>query len=491
MGLFRLKEGTNTITLKPQYGYASYDTITISKAVSNDYSTATDTPCDPDATDETKALMKYLKSVYGEHILSGQQEIYGGGNDGDSELEFDWIEENFGVLPAIRGFDFMNYNPLYGWEDGTTDRIIDWVKNRNGIATACWHINIPVDFDNYEVGDAVDWTKCSYKNYQDSGSSFNTANVLVEGTKERAYFDLAVEDLAEQLLKLQDAGVPLIFRPLHEAQGNDNDNGGTSWFWWGDRGSAVYTELWKLLYTELTDDYGLHNIIWEFNSYDYSTSASWYPGDDYVDIVGYDKYNTVYNRHDGNTSGPNVDAIASTFKSLYDLTNGTKMVSMPENDTVPTVDNMVIENANWLYFCPWYGEHLMDSSKNDPETLKEIYTSEYCITLDELPSDLYVLSDSPVVSTTTAATTSADITTTTTTVVGDICYGDADCDGDVDVDDIVAVTCYVADPVANPLSDDALVNCDVYGGGDGVNGMDALSIQKFLVRIIDELPVTE
>ena len=92
-----------------------------------------------------------------------------------------------------------------------------------------------------------------------------------------------------------------------------------------------------MLYNTLTEDYGLHNIIWEFNSYDYSTSGAWYPGDDYVDMVGFDKYNTVYNRHDGLTSGPNVDAISSTFYSLVNLTNGKKLVAMPENDTVPTI----------------------------------------------------------------------------------------------------------------------------------------------------------
>lgn len=132
MGSFRLKKGKNLIELKPQYGYASYDTITISKAVATDYSRATSTLCDAKATDETKALMKYLKSVYGEHILSGQQEIYGGGNDGDYELEFKYIQDiSGGKLPAIRGFDFMNYNPLYGWDDGTTERMIDWVNNQN------------------------------------------------------------------------------------------------------------------------------------------------------------------------------------------------------------------------------------------------------------------------------------------------------------------------------------------------------------------------
>lgn len=405
-GMFRLKAGTNTIEIKPQYGYASYDTITVDKAQFPELK-VDPTLSDKNATSETQSLMNYLCSVYGNGILSGQQEIYGGGNDGNTELEFDFIKNLTGELPAIRGFDFMNYNPLYGWDDKTTERVIEWVNDRNGIATASWHINVPLNFANYTLGDQVDWTECTYNEKSD----FDTSKAIVEGTKEHDYVMLAIEDLAEQLTRLQDANVPIILRPFHEAEGNGGVNGEGAWFWWSKSGAEVYKELWKMLYTTLTEDYGLHNIIWEFNSYDYSTSGAWYPGDDYVDMVGFDKYNTVYNRHDGLTSGPNVDAISSTFYSLVNLTNGKKLVAMPENDTVPTIENMKTERAGWLYFCPWYGEHLMDASKNDPDTLKAIYQDDYCINLGDLPKDLYTNSDTP-----TPPTGMIDITTTVTKV---------------------------------------------------------------------------
>ena len=378
-GDLKLTKGENTITFGGGWGYCLYDNMTLTQTPKPEYEKATDTPVDPKATKETKALMSYLKSVYGSHIISGQQEIYGGGNDGDSEKEFNYIKDNTGKLPAIRGFDFMNYNPLYGWDDGTSERAIEWAKDRNGIVTASWHINVPIDFDNYTLGDIVDWKECTYKNYQASNSTFNTANAVKEGTKEYEYFQEAMKDLAEQLQKLQDANVPIILRPLHEAQGNEGNYGdGTSWFWWGDRGAEVYKELWKLLYTTLTEKYNLHNIIWEYNSYNYANSDTWYPGDDYVDIVAYDKYNCDYNRDDGLSSGtPNLSAISPIFNYLYELTNGKKMVAMAENDSIPSEENMVIENAGWLYFCPWYGDHLMSSQYNDPAQLKEMYTSDW------------------------------------------------------------------------------------------------------------------
>lgn len=381
-GYHKLNQGSNTIQLKAGWGFAYFDTFTVDYA-NLDPLDVQPVLTDSQATPETQLLMNYLTEVYGNHIISGQQEIYGGGNDGNTELEFDWIHNLTGKYPAIRGFDFMNYNPLYGWEDGTTDRMIDWVNNRNGIATASWHINVPRNFTTYQLGDHVDWKEATYKPTE---TNFNTAKAVIPGTKEYQYVMSTIEDLAEQLLILQDNNVPVLFRPYHEAEGNGGLNGEGAWFWWASAGADVYKQLWDLLYTELTETYGLHNLIWTYNSYVYNTSPAWYPGDDQVDIVGYDKYNTIYNRNDGLSGVPNEDAITSIFYQLVDLTNGKKMVAMTENDTVPSVQNLTEEKSGWLYFCPWYGEHLMSSAFNYPATLKTLYQSDYVITLDELPN---------------------------------------------------------------------------------------------------------
>lgn len=380
-GFHKLTQGSNTIELKAGWGFAYFDTFTVDFA---DLDPLEVQPIltDAQATPETQILMNYLTEVYGHHIISGQQEIYGSGNDGNYELEFDWIYDLTGKYPAIRGFDFMNYNPLYGWEDGTTDRMIDWVNNRGGIATASWHINVPRNFTTYQLGDFVDWKEATYKPTE---TNFNTANAVVPGTKEYQYVMMTIEDLAQQLQILQDNDVPVLFRPYHEAEGNGGLNGEGAWFWWASAGAEVYKQLWDLLYTELTETYDLHNLIWTYNSYVYSTSPAWYPGDDQVDLVGYDKYNTIYNRYDGLSGVPNEDAITSIFYQLVDLTDGKKMVAMTENDTVPSLQNLTEEKSGWLYFCPWYGEHLMSSAFNYPATLTTLYQSDYVITLDELP----------------------------------------------------------------------------------------------------------
>ena len=576
-GMVRMNKGVNTVEFICEYGYMAIDTVTISKAVFPDLSQASGTTCDPDATPETKALMAYLKSVYGKHILSGQQEIYGGGHEVPTTIRFDaenkkcvdqdgkeyrfdeadistaddgskfvwkcfdeegqqynykaqnrnytlndynyevrYLKELTGEEPAIRGFDFGSYCPCYAWDDGVAGRMIDWAKNKNGICTASWHVNVPVTKADYTLGEPLDFGRTTYK----PNTDFVTANCMVKGTMEYDYFQLCMKNLAAELKKLQDAGVPVIFRPFHEAEGNpskteDPIDGSGAWFWWSKEGAVVYNKLWTFLQDTLRDEYGLHNLIYEQNLYAWSdNSAKWYSGDDKVDIVGYDKYNCQYNRHDGKQAGtPNEDAEAGLFYTLNKFVKGNKMVSMPENDTVPSLKNMTVEHAYWLYFCPWYDseqEHFLCGKEyQDPETLTELYKSDFCITLSELPEDLYKSGsgEQPKTTTTTTKTTKTTTTTTTATTTvtttssataatpADVKYGDANCDGQIDMSDAVLIMQALANPNkygingsdSKHITEKGEKNADVDITIKGMTTNDALRIQEFLLGKVKTL----
>lgn len=89
--------------------------------------------------------------------------------------------------------------------------------------------------------------------------------------------------IAIQLGKLQVAGVPVLWRPLHEAEGG--------WFWWGRAGSGVFVQLWRMLYARLVEHHGLRNLVWVYTSAgDCCTSHAWYPGDHVVDVIATDAY---------------------------------------------------------------------------------------------------------------------------------------------------------------------------------------------------------
>lgn len=397
LGAGRMKKGTNELKIQGSWGWCQFDYIRLVPASLPKIHATQVTPCDPKATKETKALMKYFSKIYGKHILSGQQEIYNGGHtNNDFDTEFKYLEKTTGKLPAIRGFDFLNTNPLYGYpdhstDDGTVDRMIDWARN-GGICTASWHITVPSSFASYNLGDSMQWSQATYSEKTD----FDASKIMTKGTKENKYWDLCLKGLVPQLKKLQDAKVPLIFRPFHEAEGSGGEKG--SWFWWGAKGSKVYKDLWQYTYKILTEDYGIHNLIWEFNSYNYETSTNWYPGDDYVDLIGLDKYSCT----DWSTGSAryyhNDTSMSSAFYGLMKKYDFHKMITMPENDCFSTVDNLKGEKAGWLYFCTWYDTHpgndsnpdfLSDPVFNTKKDTIEMYTSNYCITRDELPAKLY------------------------------------------------------------------------------------------------------
>ena len=417
-----LKKGDNTITIDKSWGWSQFDYLEVSSMDNLTIKANQTTPCDQLATVETQSLMAYLAENYGKHIISGQQEIYSGGPHG-LETEFEYLKNTTGHYPAIRGFDYGNFCcPLYGSDDGSTDRIIDWVKNKGGIATASYHINVPKNFANYTIGTRMDW---SLSTYTAKDTDFSPSKAATPGTKENEYYLSTLKTLAKEFNKLEAQGIPVIWRPLHEAEGGGGEDG--SWFWWGREGSKAYKDLWIYTYKTLTNDLNCHNLIWEWNSYNFANSANWYPGDAYVDIIGYDKYNcTVYLEENGWQPSLRHDdsAISSTFYGIMDKYNSQKMIAMAENDCFSTVENLTAENAGWLYFCTWYDggsdniNFLSNPIFNTKEDTIAMYQSEYCITLDELPKDLYSkegITPPDPSKTTTTTTTTADPKTTTTT----------------------------------------------------------------------------
>lgn len=119
----------------------------------------------------------------------------------------------------------------------------------------------------------------------------------------------------------------------------------------------------------------------------------------------------------------------------------------------------------------------------------------------------YAQGEAPAVSTTTTTkatttTTASNSTTTTTaatttTVNGDgVLYGDANCDGGVDLADAVIIMQELANPNKfgvsgtdeHHITDKGLKNADCCNVGDGVTNNDALAIQQYLLKLIDKLP---
>lgn len=296
------------------------------------------------ATETTKKVYAYICDTYGNGIISGQQESTW--VDG-SEYEMNYIYDITGKYPAMRGLDFMNDD-----FDGVVDRAVDW-WNKGGLVTICWHCGADFadDYDDCKNDEIEDWDL-----------------VLTDGTPENKAFIEAMDKAGKALAELQDAGVTVLWRPFHEFDGQ--------WFWWGKGGEESFKKLWIMMYNHFTNDLELNNLIWvlgySHNGTDYKGKPkNWYPGDEYCDIVGADNYEVDENK-----------AEYRLFKIVNKITKQGKPLILHECGLIPTVEDL--KEVPWCSFMAWHTEWLIDT--NSKEHLKEIYNSDYVITLDELPN---------------------------------------------------------------------------------------------------------
>lgn len=290
----------------------------------------------PNADETTRKVYAYIGEISGVKTLSAQQESNWMGS---VDYEMDYILDKTGKLPAIRGLDYMHDD-----FDGVNQRAIQWWKE-GGLVTICWHTGC--DFSG-------EWKDCMETAIKDWDA------VLTEGTPEHEAFMNGMDKAGKALQKLQEAGVTVLWRPFHEFDGK--------WFWWGKGGADRFVALWQLMYRHYTEDLGLNNLIWVLGFSHLSHGyKGWYPGDEYVDIIGSDSYEGgVQNK---------------LYRKLTEFTTS-KPYAFHECGTNPTAEEL--ETTPWAWFMTWHTNFITDENK--PNALHELYNSERVLTRDEIPS---------------------------------------------------------------------------------------------------------
>ncbi len=283
------------------------------------------------ASTEAKNLYNFFKDNYGKRQLSGAM------GDVAWATEFcDLIFKSTGAYPAIVGFDYIHLpSSPSNWIDYGDITPVKNAWDNGSIPAMTWHWNVPTSKDSSSIS------------FDASSSEFKASNVLIDGTWENQIALADIEKVAGYLKLLKDAGIPVLWRPFHEAAG---DYTWGAWFWWGNSGIETTKLLWKWLRDKLETEYGLDNLIWvwtvqtsdEGKLADISKLREAYPGNDLVDIVGADLY-----------LDSQVNA-TSNFKLLYDLVEGKKIVALSECGNLLDVDSALKDRALWSYFMGWY-----------------------------------------------------------------------------------------------------------------------------------------
>lgn len=126
---------------------------------------------------------------------------------------------------------------------------------------------------------------CHMTNPWDGGLAWSKAgrfeDLLDKNTPAYARYMEQVDEVARGLADLQEAGVPVLFRPFHEMTGA---------FWWGARNPIAFRKVWRELFDYYTTTKGLHNLVWVWSPLVSPKAMDYYPGNAYVDVTGLDIY---------------------------------------------------------------------------------------------------------------------------------------------------------------------------------------------------------
>jgi mannan endo-1,4-beta-mannosidase len=362
VGNIQLKAGENTVSIEKSWGWFDVDYIRIDLPAEATKWDISPSPVNKNASAEAVSLYKFLLSNFGKTTFAGQFQDSGKPFSSTSgEVEF--IHNKTSKYPALYGNDLIDYSPsriLYGASSKVTEDVVNWYTKMGGMVTLTWHWNAPTDLYNT---DENKW----WSGFYTRATSFDIDWVLKNPDSEKYAMMIAdIDAIAVQLKKLQAQKIPVLWRPLHEAEG--------TWFWWGAKGPDACVALWKLLYDRLTNYHGIDNLIWVWTTSDSPSALKWYPGDDYVDILGVDVY-----LGDGDYS-----ASATMFNNLRTIFKGKKMLTMSENGTIPDPAKMVELDAPWLYFCTWTGAFINGGKQNSITHISEVFNHTEITTLDEL-----------------------------------------------------------------------------------------------------------
>jgi mannan endo-1,4-beta-mannosidase len=295
-------------------------------------------PVNPNLSPEAKTVLHYLYSISGKKILAGHHS-----SAHRPDYYIDTVKSITGKKPVLWGGDFIDY-----YKNDAGNQLVDAAakKAKEGyIVTLMWHQGRPLDNPPYG------WKESIQNKLTDS----EWVSLTTPGTPLYNKWLNEVDTIASFLLKLQDMHIPILWRPYHELNG--------VWFWWGNRkGPDGSAKLFKMMYDRYVNYFHLNNLIWVWgpnSPRDLVNDEAWayedyYPGQEYVDVLGADVYHNDYKQ--------------SHYDQLIELGKG-KVVALTEVGELPTPE-ILEKQPRWAWFLIWTD---FVYTHNTPARVRAIY----------------------------------------------------------------------------------------------------------------------
>lgn len=288
-------------------------------------------PANPNTNEKARKVLCYLHEIYGQNVLSGQQDCHW-----SASSDLGYINNLTGEYPAIVGGDFLYTNAV-------SQAISSW--NAGGLSMIRYHMGRPEDADSYES----------------SLGTTNLADTLTPGSARYNGLMAKFNHAASELSALQNAGVVVIWAPFHETQPN-------GWFWWSKGTGTQLKQLWQLMFDNFKAR-GLNNLIWLF-PFSGQPNSGYYPGPASVDIAGPDTYG----------SG---QPFVSMYNNTVSVVGSTMPIPLHETGNIPHPGNMFQNNqAPWVLFNAWCDTWLRDNSNS---VIQNAYSHQRTLNRADLP----------------------------------------------------------------------------------------------------------
>lgn len=297
--------------------------------------------------------LNYLYSIQGTRAIGGMHNRQPNANPNSYSQQLNNITGNW---PGLYSADFQfEPNEIANRQTMVNQAITEW--NNGAMINIMWHACNPA------LGEPCYWDGNGVLSSLDN-NQWN--DLITNGTQLNNSWKSRMDAIAYYLQQLEDAGVEVFFRPLHEMN--------QSMFWWGGRpGPNGTARLYQITHDYLTYEKGLSNLIWVWNLQDFSSLSSdlnsYDPGGQYWDVLTMDMY---WSDGQGYTS--------AKYNAMSNKA-GSKPMGIGECQDLPAV-SLLAAQPKWSFFMGWSE---LTFQNNSNQKIQEIYWSDRVITLNEMP----------------------------------------------------------------------------------------------------------
>jgi mannan endo-1,4-beta-mannosidase len=279
-------------------------------------------------------LLNLFYSISGKYTLTGQHN-YPNIKDRNTLFAAEYIGKTPVVFSTDWGFSKENDKDSYLARPAIVREAIRQHK-LGSIITICWHAVPPTAKEPVTFQPVPGANPPALASVQGRLTDQQFKDILTPGTELYKSWCAQVDSIAHYLKLLQDAHVPVLWRPYHEMNG--------SWFWWGGRTGKQSTQaIYRQLFNRLVKYHKLNNLIWIW-SVDRPNSpemkfTNFYPGNEFLDILALDVYGSDFNQ--------------AYYDSLVVLSKGKPLVLAEVGN--PPSPEILSKQPKWGYYSTWSG----------------------------------------------------------------------------------------------------------------------------------------